>query len=83
MTEALPAPPPSDDDKQGLSRLAKFEDCASAVDGLFQQALLTSGPAAFDEFLNFVRSFPTLSVYNAMLVRVQRPGAAAVGSRRQ
>lgn len=70
-------------DKQGLARLAQFEDCASAIDGLFQQALESTGPDAFDEFLDFVRGFDNLSVYNAMLVRVQRPGAAAVGSRRQ
>ena len=43
----------------------------------------TTRAGAFDQFLDFVRSFNGLSVYNAMLVRVQRPGAAAVASRRQ
>ena len=70
-------------DKQGLTRLAQFEDCATAIDGLFQQALMSTGASAFDQFLDFVRGFHNLSVYNAMLVRVQRPGAVAVGSRRQ
>ncbi|HSO82714.1 hypothetical protein [Thiocapsa sp.] len=83
MTEQAGADPSDNDDKQGLARLAQFEDCASAIDGLFQQALTTTGPCAFDEFLNFVRSFKSLSVYNAMLVRVQRPGAAAVASRQE
>jgi hypothetical protein len=66
-----------------LGRLALFEDCAAAIDQLFQQALEAKGKSAFDEFLAFMARFNTLSIYNAMLVRVQRPGAAAVGSRRQ
>lgn len=65
------------------NRLALFEDCAAAIDQLFAQALETQGLGAFDEFLGFMKRFNNLSVYNAMLVRVQRPGAAAVGSRRQ
>lgn len=68
---------------KGLSRLLQFEDCASAINGLFQQALAATGATAFTEFLNFVRNFRQLSVYNAMLVRVQRPGAVAVATRRQ
>lgn len=72
-----------DVDKAALGKLALFEDCATAIDQLFQQALESKGPAAFDEFLGFMSGFNNLSVYNAMLVRVQRPGAAAVGSRRQ
>lgn len=83
MTEATATPMAADDDTQGHARLAQFEDCASAIDGLFQQALMTAGAGAFDQFLDFVRKFKGLSVYNAMLVRVQRPGAAAVASRRQ
>lgn len=73
--------PSDNDDTQGLARLAQFKDCASAIDRLFQLALMTTGASAFDPFLNLVRSFKGLSVYNAMLVRVQRPGAAAVASR--
>ena len=65
------------------NRLALFEDCASAIDQLFQQALQATGPAAFDQFLDFMAGFSNLSAYNAMLVRVQRPGAIAVASRRQ
>lgn len=65
------------------ARLLQFEDCASAIDGLFRQALAEKGGSAFDEFLDFAERFSNLSVYNAMLVRVQRPGAAAVGSRSQ
>ncbi len=68
---------------QGELRLAHFEDCASAIDGLFQQAFIERGASAFDEFLNFAEKFSNLSVYNAMLVRVQRPGASAVASRKK
>lgn len=62
-------------------RLSHFEDCRSAIDQLYLEAFATQGSQAFDEFLNFVVRFSNLSVYNAMLVRVQRPGAAAVATR--
>jgi hypothetical protein len=64
-------------------KLLHFEDCASAIDQMFQQALQVDGLKAFDEFLSFVGRFNNLSAYNAMLVLVQRPGAAAAGGRRQ
>jgi hypothetical protein len=63
------------------ARLLQFADCASAIDALFQQALTDQGNKAFDEFLGFAEKFSNLSIYNAMLVRVQRPGASAVGTR--
>jgi len=62
-------------------RLTYFEDCRSAIDQLYFEALSTEGSKAFDEFLDFVVRFSNLSVYNAMLVRVQCPGAAAVATR--
>lgn len=66
------------------NRLAQFEDCALAIDQLFQASLATKGEKnAFDDFLGFMSRFNSLSVYNAMLVRVQRPGAIAVGNRQQ
>ena len=65
------------------NRLALFEDCAAAIDQMFAQALEADGPKAFDAFLDFMARFNHLSVYNAMLVMVQRPGAAAVGTRKQ
>lgn len=79
-------------DKQGLliendlfgaaeQRLSHFEDCRSAIDQLYFEAFSTQGSKAFDDFLSFVVRFSNLSVYNAMLVRVQRPGAAAVATR--
>lgn len=61
-------------------RLTHFEDCRSAIDQLFFEAYTTQGSLAFDEFLDFVVRFSNLSVYNAMLVRVQRPGAGAVAT---
>lgn len=76
-------PNEGDEKSPAAARLFHFEDCAGAIDQLFQQALATNGPPAFNEFLDFVQGFNDLSVYNAMLVRVQRPGASAVGSRKQ
>jgi hypothetical protein len=62
-------------------RLSHFEDCRSAIDQLYKEAFVTQGSEAFDGFLSFVAKFSNLSVYNAMLVRVQCPGAAAVATR--
>jgi len=66
------------------NRLAHFEDCRSAIDQLFLEALSTKstqGTQAFDEFLDFVVRFSNMSIYNAMLVMVQRRGAGAVATR--
>jgi hypothetical protein len=58
-----------------------FEQCAEAIDQLFHDALKENkGPTAFDEFLQFARRLSDLSMYNAMLVKVQRPGATAVAT---
>jgi len=62
-------------------RLAHFEDCQAAIDQLFSEALATKGSNAFDEFLKFAARFSNLSIYNAMLVSIQRRGAVAVASR--
>jgi hypothetical protein len=43
MTKATPTPMAADDDKQGLARLAQFEDCASAIDGLLSPATFPDG----------------------------------------
>jgi len=64
-------------------RLLHFEDCRAAIDQLFEDALRSRGPSAFQEFLDFVTQFNNLSLYNTMLVRLQCPGASAVGSRKQ
>lgn len=69
-------------DRHSQNRLLHFEDCAHAIDQLFRSALHEKGSGAFDEFLGFARKFNDLSIYNAMLVKLQRPGAAMVGSRR-
>ena len=66
-----------------LARLRTFAECASAIDRLFQDALASSGPDAFTEFIDFARRLSNLSVYNAMLVRLQRPGAAAVATEKR
>lgn len=63
-------------------RLLHFEDCQNAIDQLLRKALAAQGTTAFEEFLGFISRFNRLSVYNAMLVRIQRPGASAVGTPR-
>jgi hypothetical protein len=68
---------------KGLSRLRTFAECAAAVDRLFQDALASQGPTAFTEFIEFARRLSNLSVYNAMLVRLQRPGALAVATEKK
>jgi hypothetical protein len=57
-----------------------FEQCAEAIDQLFHSALEQKGESAFDEFLQFASRLSDLSIYNAMLVKVQRPGATAVAT---
>lgn len=68
---------------QTKGRLEHFEDCSSAIDSLFAQAYSQKGEASFNEFINFIEHFNHLSVYNAMLVRIQRPGSSAVGTLKQ
>lgn len=62
-------------------KLEQLGECTQAIDKLFQQALEHDGVSAFDTFLDSCARFSNLSVYNAMLVRVQRPGAIAVATR--
>jgi hypothetical protein len=57
-----------------------FEQCARAIDQLFHDALKQRGASAFNEFLNFALRLSDLSIYNAMLVQLQRPGATAVAT---
>lgn len=64
-------------------RLQSFAECAAAIDGLFQDALKHQGNTAFTSYIEFARRMSNLSVYNAMLVRVQRPGAAAVATEKK
>ena len=63
-------------------RLRLYLDDAEAVDDLFRQALRARGHGALSEYLNFLARFRRYSLFNAMLIRVQRPGALAVASRR-
>ncbi|NCA72256.1 MAG: hypothetical protein EOM91_19730 [Sphingobacteriia bacterium] len=48
ITDQTRTDPPDTDDTKGLTRLVQFEDYASAIDGLFQQALMATGAGAFD-----------------------------------
>jgi len=62
-------------------RLRLYSEDAQAIDDLFRQALSRKGAAALSEFCAFVRRFHRFSVFNAMLIMVQKPGAQAAGSR--
>ncbi len=73
----------TDVNKQAENRLRHYEDCAGAIDQLFRSAISNKEPDAFTKFLDFANSFNNLSVYNSMLVRVQKPGATMVGTRDQ
>lgn len=64
-------------------RLRLYLDDAEAVDDLFRQALRAQGNQALPDFLNFLARFRRYSLFNAMLIRVQRPGALAVASRQR
>lgn len=64
-------------------RLFTFEECSRAINQLYEAAAREKGSEAFLEFIEFVARFQNLSVFNAMLVRVQRPGAMAVAARRK
>lgn len=67
----------------GQRRLQSFRDCATAIDRLLQDALRQQGESAFTEFIEFAARLSNLSVYNAMLLRIQRPGAAAVATEKR
>src|SRR5260370_40603514 len=64
-------------------RLRLYLDDAEAVDDLFRQALRARENQALSAFLNFLARFRRYSLFNAMLIRVQRPGTLAVESRRR
>ena len=85
MTEPLATKPTptAPEDARGQARLLHFEDCRQAIDALFTQSQTVQPDGAFREYLRFIRKIPNLSVYNALLVRVQRPGASAVATRRR
>lgn len=68
---------------QGERKLQAFAECATAIDRLFQDALEHEGSTAFTSFIEFACRLSNLSVYNAMLVRLQRPGAAAVATEKR
>jgi hypothetical protein len=68
---------------QETPQLRLFLEDADAIDELFRQALKAKGSVAFLDFLQFVKRFNRFSVFNALLIHVQRPGAQAVGSRAQ
>jgi len=69
-------------DKKLATRLEHFVDCQAAIDALFHDARTSTGASeAFQQFLDVGIRFSNLSVFNSMLVAIQRPGAVAVGSR--
>lgn len=62
-------------------RLDHFVDCQLAIDTLFHEAAQSQDALfAMRRFIDKAAAFSYLSVFNAMLVEVQRPGALAVAS---
>lgn len=73
--EPEPAPP--------ASVLATFAECQQAIRDLYLMSLRSKGDQAFFEFLDFARRFGHMSVFNAMMVQVQRRGCALAATRKQ
>jgi hypothetical protein len=63
--------------------LAALGDAAAIIDDLFRRAAEQGEVSAYEHFVDFVRRFRRFSMYNTMLIQVQRRGATAVGTRRQ
>ena len=51
-----------------------------AIDRLYQEVLSYRGTENFESLINFVKKFPHISLYNAMLVHMQKPGSVFVAS---
>jgi hypothetical protein len=66
--------------KNAKLSLDSWEEMAAAVGALFSKPIDEDAEAAFKDFLDFAVRFSGLSIYHAMLVRIQRPGATAVGT---
>ena len=60
-----------------------FLQTAAAIDRLFHDALTLNRASAFDDFLEFAQRLSNLSIFNAMLVQIQRPGVTAVATEKQ
>lgn len=56
---------------------------AETIQQLFNQALAARPDKAYQEFLDFVIRFNHFSLFNTMMIYTQRPGASAVGTRKQ
>lgn len=66
---------------QAARRLDHFVDCQLAIDTLFHEAAQSQHAlVAMRRFIDKAAAFSYLSVFNAMLVEVQRPGSLAVAS---
>ena len=81
MTDQLPLLAEDPQDPKGLPRLLQFEDCASAINGLFQQALTATGASAFDDFLDFVRNFRSPDLQDFNVTPARKNGAPTYGRR--
>lgn len=64
-------------------RLESFDECRDAIQALLRQALRTKGAQAYLDFIDAGRRFVHLSVFNAMMVQLQRPGAGVVATKKQ
>lgn len=79
-TDELPAHPRAR--KMAITRQASFADAAAAVDSLLKAALASRGPIAFLEFLEFACRVRRMALFNALMVKIQRPGCVLAATRR-
>lgn len=69
--------------RRAANRLQTFDESRDAIDRLYQSALTAKGDTAFFEFLDFAKRFSHMAVFNAMMVKVQRPGSLLAATRKQ
>ena len=81
VTHELEPELPTEHDKQ--PDRAGSDPRAADIDFLFHTALAKKGHSEFIELFDFIARFPKYSIFNSFLIRLQRPGAAAVATARQ
>ena len=76
----LPSPLGSESVAARNRRPIDREHAAQEIDRLFRRALKAKGSEGLSELIRFMRRFRRYSIWNAALIRIQRPGAAAVAT---
>lgn len=56
------------------------EKCIAEIDQLYESVMRFNTQRDFLEYMGELRKFPYLAPYNAMMVKVQKPGSAFVAT---